>query len=201
MPDDKTGTITGLTFRLAVTDSQSKKLYQFDKDEKTVNRTSSKNVAVHRGYYTSECFSESESSQAPSVSELIRKGNFYGLDTRAQKGIRDFVWQLYIRTNQARIDLGTIVNNLNECFGTEMPSGHEQVHSPMVRESQATRGRKFEHVHFTILNNRTDIPFWTSDNPVANCAVEIHMPNPKTCSGCTWPKNVRRKRRSLFRQK
>ena len=35
---------------------------------------------------------------------------------------------------------------------------------------------KFEHMHFTIMENMTDVPFWTSDNPVANFAIELHLP-------------------------
>ena len=35
---------------------------------------------------------------------------------------------------------------------------------------------KFEDMHFTIIENMTSVPFWTSDNPVANFAIELHLP-------------------------
>ena len=43
---------------------------------------------------------------------------------------------------------------------------------------------KFEHMHFTIMENMTNVPFWTSDNPVANFAIELHLPLTQSVSYC-----------------
>ena len=48
-----------------------------------------------------------------------------------------------------------------------------------MREFQTTTIRNestFEDMHFTIMENMTDVPFWTSDNPVANFSIELHLP-------------------------
>ena len=153
-------------------ESNDSTIYQFDKDKNVgLVRTSIGNVAVKRNFYSLERLSEFESMQAPSLNRLIEKKSYYDLTSTDRKNIRLFVRHMNMRTEQTRTDMSSLMNQLNICYNTDMEINAREFQTTSIKNEL-----KFEHMHFTIMENMTDVPFWTSDNPVANFAIELHLP-------------------------
>ena len=153
-------------------ESNDSTIYQFDKDKNVEPvRTSIENVAVKRNYYSKERLSEFESMQAPSLNRLIENKSYYGLTSTDRENIRLFVWHMHMRTKQTRTDISSLEKQINRCYNTGMKINTKEFQTNSIKNES-----KFEHMHFTIMENMTDVPFWTSDNPVANFAIELHLP-------------------------
>ena len=147
-------------------------IYQFDKNKNGGPiRTSVENVAVKRNYYSQERLSEFESTQAPSLNRLIENKSYYGLTGTDRENVRLFVWHTHMRTEQTRKDISSTTKQINRCYNTDMDINPKQFQTTSIQNEP-----KFEHMHFTIMENMTNVPFWTSDNPVANFAIELHLP-------------------------
>ena len=76
-----------------------------------------------------------------------------------------------MRTEQTRTDMSSMINQVNKCYNTDMEINTREFQTTSISDEP-----KFEHMHFTIMENMTNVPFWTSDNPVANFAIELHLP-------------------------
>lgn len=121
--------------------------------------------------------SQFETEQAPSIRNLIESRNYYDLSSKDRKNVRLFVYHLYLRSAQTRHDINSYTNKLNQYFGIEMPLDPKVFQTDIIQDED-----KFEQMNFTILENMTSIPFYTSDNPVVNFAIEIHLPLTPTLS-------------------
>ena len=109
--------------------------------------------------------------QAPSLNRLIEKKSYYDLTSTDRENIRLFVRHMNMRTEQTRTDMSSLVNQLNRCYNTDMEINAREFQTASIKNEL-----KFEHMHFTIMENMTDVPFWTSDNPVVNFVIELYLP-------------------------
>jgi len=144
---------------------------QFDKNKNESILTNTLDIAVHRKFYPQERLQKFECKQAPSIRKLIKKKNYYALDAIDKENVRLFVRHMEIRTEQARSDIPIVQNYMYAPFGLRSRLSPPETQNDMIQDED-----KLEHMNFVILENMTKIPFVTSDNPVANHALEIYLP-------------------------
>ena len=146
-------------------------IWQFDKETGEYNRSSVGRIAVHRDFYPKERLSRFEDAYAPSIDRLIKGKSYYALDEADQYNVRLFVSHMGVRTEQARDDIWHREHQLARDRRALALADLPRVQNALIRDVDALEG-----MNFTVVENKTDVPFVTSDNPVANFFLEAHLP-------------------------
>ena len=177
-------------------------LYSFDKKTEEKLRSQPKNLAVGSDFYSGEFhdfpspekkLSEIESELSVSIKNLIEKKDYYSLNNINKKQVCEFLSLQYLRTqNQLEINktIAGLRSNLNE---TEISLKSEQRYDKYDYSGMLLAGMKdykkyaqiFYLMRFSIMENETKIPLWTSDNPIAtqNKSNQAHGMVGIICSG------------------
>ncbi len=146
-------------------------IYQFDKLKNECVRTDVDNVDVHRDFYLEEILSQFETVQAPSMRRLIKGKSYYALGETDRYNVRLFVKHMGVRTEQARYDILPLAGQLARYSPASKIPDPRHAQNDMIRDGDALR-----EMHFTVVENKTGVPFITSDNPVADFLIESHLP-------------------------
>ena len=146
-------------------------IWQFDKKTGKCKRASVRHVAVRRDFYPEERLSRFEDVYAPSVDKLIECKSYYFLGKTDRYNVRLFANHMGARTEQARNDIVPRTAQVNRCLGTDTRPDPPHAQNDMIRD-----GDMFGPVNFTVVENKTCVPFVTSDNPVADFLIEVHLP-------------------------
>lgn len=146
-------------------------IWQFDKQADECRHSSVGHVAVHRDFYPKERLSEFEDRYAPSVDKLIECKSYYALGESDRYNVRLFVSHMGVRTKQARDDIVHRERQLAEHSRTYALPDLPRAQNLLIRDVDALKG-----MNFTVVENKTGVPFVTSDNPVANFFIEAHLP-------------------------
>jgi hypothetical protein len=165
-----------------------KRLFVFDKLTGNVFETGSKNIALEQGFYDLDpeidleaAIAEIEGRLRVGISELIDKSHPNTISKDARIRISVFVALQYVRTKEFRAWL----KEFGEKLVTEMIRSNSKFKNAkfkitmkpeLARVLQAERivddtipqlGHRLGHSLWALLLNKTNVPFWTSDNPVA----------------------------------
>ena len=177
-------------------------LYSFDKKTEEKIRSQPKNLAVKSDFYGGEFhdfpspekkLSKIESELSVSIKNLIEKKDYYSLNNIDKKQVCEFLSLQHLRT-QNRLEVNKTIAglrlNLNE---TKIPLKSEQRYDKYDYSGMLLAGMKhykkyaqiFYLMRFSIMENKTKIPLWTSDNPIAkqNEANQAHGMVGIVCSG------------------
>ena len=146
-------------------------IYQFDKRENECTRTDVESVAVHKKFYLKEILEKFENVQAPSMRRLIEGKSYYALSETDRYNVRLFVRHMGVRTEQARYDILPLASQLARYSPASKIPDPRHAQNEMIRDADALR-----EMHFTVVENKTGVPFVTSDNPVADFLIEAHLP-------------------------
>lgn len=146
-------------------------IYQFDKRENECVRTDVDNVTVHKDFYSEELLREFENVQAPSIRRLIQGKSYYALGESDRYNVRLFVKHMGVRTEQARHDILPLALQLRRYSPASKIPDPRHAQNDMIRDGDVLR-----EMHFTVMENKTGVPFIMSDNPVANFLIEAHLP-------------------------
>ena len=146
-------------------------IYQFDKRENECTRTDVNSVAVHKKFYPEELLAKFEDVQAPSMRRLIQGKSYYALGETDRYNVRLFVKHMGVRTEQARYDILPLAGQLARYFPVSKIPDPPYAQNEMIRDGDVLR-----EMHFTVVENKTGVPFVTSDNPVADFIIEAHLP-------------------------
>jgi len=191
-------------------------LFCYDKKTGKQINTTPKNIAVKSDFYGGDFhnipslekeLSKIENRHSISIQKLIEKKNYYSLEHKDKINICEFLGLQYLRTDQQRNDARSMSNTLvNSIFEPIIPpelkiSVSENWLIGLQLES-IKDFRKFAvlffNMKFMIMENNSNIPYWTSDNPISkqneydqapfgnmgitNSGIEIHLPlTPQLC--------------------
>lgn len=164
------------------------RLFVFDKLIGNVFQTGSKNIAIEQGFYDLDqeidleaAIAEIEGRLRIGISELIDKLHPETISKDARIRIAVFVALQYVRTKEFRAWIKEFGEKLatewirsdprfkNEKFTITMKPELAQALQAqwMVDDTIPKLGYRLDHSLWALLLNKTKIPFWTSDNPVA----------------------------------
>lgn len=146
-------------------------IWQFDKKTGECKRSSVRHVAVHCDYYPEELLWEFEERQAPSIRRLIEGKSYCALNETDRYNARLFVKHMGVRTEQARNDILPRARQLAKYSRTDALPDPPYAQNEMIRDGDVLR-----EMNFTVVENKTGVPFITSDNPVADFLIEAHLP-------------------------
>ena len=146
-------------------------IWQFDKKTGECERASICTVAVHCDYYPEELLWKFEDRQAPSIRRLIEGKSYCALDETDRYNARLFVKHMGVRTEQARDDILPRARQLARYSRTDALPDPPYAQNEMIRDGDVLR-----EMNFTVVENKTGVPFITSDNPVADFLIEAHLP-------------------------
>ena len=164
-------------------------LFGFDKLTGNVFPTVSKNIALERGFYDLDpkidleaVIAENESRMRFGISELIDKRNPIAISEEARIVTSLFIALQFVRTKEYRAMVqesgGKLMTEIvksnpefkDDDFNIVMKDELAKVlQAQTIAGSYAVPevGWTLGHSLWTLLVNRTSVPFWTSDNPVA----------------------------------
>lgn len=162
----------------------SNRLYGFDKKDDNIFPTSPKQIAFEPDFYgpdhkgkasIEKVFSEMEKKWSHSVRELIRTESFHDLRDVSKYNIISFMSYQFLRTKQFRQDISGITNSLVDIFleakgykkGSVKLSNEGEIKHHLDRLMDAPVISKIlSLMKFSVVVNKTYLPFWTSDNPL-----------------------------------
>lgn len=164
-------------------------LFGFDKLNGSTFSTTSKNIALERGFYDLDpkidlesVIAENESRMRFGISELIDKMNPVAISKEARITTSLFIALQFVRTKEYRAMIqesgGKLMTELmrndpdfkDEDFKIVMNDSLAQaLQAQAIASSYAVPQVAWTigHSIWTLLVNRTSVPFWASDNPVA----------------------------------
>jgi hypothetical protein len=164
-------------------------LFGFDKLSGSAFRASSKNIALERGFYDLDpmidlesVIAENESRMRAGMSELIDKMNPVAISEDARITTSLFVALQFVRTKEYRAMIQESGSKLMTEIMKKDPQFKDEDFQIIMKDELAQAlqaqtiagnyavpqvGWTLGHSLWTLLVNRTSVPFWTSDNPVA----------------------------------
>ena len=191
-------------------------IYCYDKKNKTKFATNPKNIAVKSDFYGGEYeefpslekeFSKIENNHSHAIKNLIKKKNYYSLNHMDKLNVCGFLGFQYLRGEQQKIDIklmtdATLDIMFHKIIPKELKIALSEDSITAFQLNIIKDFRKFAVFFFKmnliVFENHTNIPFWTSDNPLAkqneydkhpfgtlgvlNRGIEIHVPlTPTLC--------------------
>ncbi len=158
-------------------------IFGYDKKNQEYFKTTPKNVAFEPEFYgpdfddkpsIEKLMAQMELGWSTSVKKLIEKENFYQLTESSQSKIVNFMTFQILRTKQFRQDIvgmaNRILNMYAESKGLKKPvtlSKKSEIKQQInIFKSFPTFAGIIKQMKFSIVVNKTPIPFWTSDNPI-----------------------------------
>jgi hypothetical protein len=163
-------------------------LFVFDKQTGNVFSTTSKNIAFEEGFYDLDplidlegLIAENENLMNDGLNELVDKMNPIAISLTARIRVSLFVALQFVRTKEFRAEIkemgGKMMTELvkgnpefrNLDFKVVMKDELAQVlqAQTIVGDAVPQFGYILGNSVWTLLVNRTKVPFWTSDNPVS----------------------------------
>ncbi len=195
----------------------------FDKVEKKSFQTNTRNIGQENWFYddegeqeTEEKLSELEGQFKPILEQILGKENIDCLSQRQKETLADFLANQAVRTRERREHMKQTLKGLKEELEGEnlqgaMEAFYKTLENEEIREDRSRDLQKEmlqNHIDeikelllqhdWILLENNSDIPFWTSDNPVvmfnplnqpnrgnlgfASKGIQIYFPlSPKFC--------------------
>ena len=153
------------------------RIWQFDKVKDSWAKASVNSVAAHDRFYSDEILAPFEKGYAPSIARLIEGKNYYDLSKEDRDGVRLFVNHMERRTEQAREDILPLTRQLNKCLGTSVRPDPRRAQNGMILNVD-----RFGQMNVVVMENKTGVPFITSDNPMVDFLIEAYMPLTPTLS-------------------
>lgn len=185
-------------------------LYCYDKTTDVKFKTTPKNIAVKQDFYGGEyegipsletVFSQLETRHAVAIQNLIEKKDYYKLSTDHKLAVCEFLSFQYLRTEEARKGITNVLESAYKLIGSKIipenlkvkvtEKGSVGMHLDLMGEYRRF-ATLFLNMKFSVFSNKTEIPFWTSDNPISkqneydmnpygnlgiiNKGIEIHLP-------------------------
>jgi len=170
-------------------DSFGESLFGFDKQTGKVFQTASKNVALERGFYDIDSnidleavIAKNENRMRTGICELIDKMNPVTISKEARIMTSLFVALQFVRTKEYRAMIQESGGKLMTEKIKEDPQFEGEDFKVTMKDELAQAlqaqtiagnyavpevGWTLGHSLWTLLVNKTKVPFWTSDNPVA----------------------------------
>lgn len=158
-------------------------IFGYDKKNQKPFKTTPKNVAFEPDFYgpdfddkpsIEKLMAQMERGWSVSVKKLIEKENFYQLAKTSQTKIINFMTFQILRTKQFRQDIVGMANHILNLYaksrGLKKPvklSKTSEIKQQInMFKSFPTFAGIIQQMKFSIVVNKTPIPFWTSDNPI-----------------------------------
>ncbi|MDE2590895.1 MAG: DUF4238 domain-containing protein [Patescibacteria group bacterium] len=191
-------------------------IHCFDKKKDVKFKSTPENVAAKSDFYGGEyegipsletVFSQLEGNHAIAMRTLIEKQNYYKLPHEQKLAICEFLAFQYLRTEESRKGITRLTEEAYNLLGAKIipenlkvkltEKGSIDMHLKTMTDYRRL-AVLFFNMKFAIFLNKTEIPFWTSDNPISkqneydtnpygnlgivNKGIEIHLPlTPTLC--------------------
>ena len=153
------------------------RFWQFDKLKDSWAKASVNSATAHDRFYWEEILEPFENWYATSIARLIGCKNYDALSKADRDGVRLFVNHMEARTEQAREDILPRTRQLNKCLGTSVLPDPRRAQNGMIHNVD-----RFGQMNVVVMENKTGVPFITSDNPMVDFLIEAYMPLTPTLS-------------------
>ena len=165
-------------------------LFEFDKQTGSVISTTSKNIALERGFYDLDRsidleaqITANENRMRPGLNELIDKMNPLTISHNDRIRMSLFIALQSVRTKGYRALIKEAGGKMvTELVKDELPPEYKNLEFKAVMKDELAQVLQaqtivsdyvyrlayiLDHSLWTLLVNKTKVPFWTSDNPVS----------------------------------
>jgi len=163
-------------------------LFVFDKQTGNVFSTTSKNIALEEGFYDLDPLidlegqiTENENLMRDGLNELVDKMNPIAISPTARIRVSLFIALQFVRTKEFRAAIKEMGGKMMTELVKDNPE-FKKLDFKVVMKDKLAQVLQAQHIVsdtvpqfayilgtsvWTLLVNRTNVPFWTSDNPVS----------------------------------